>query len=115
MKKVTGVILAAMVLLLGSVLPGHAWGGYGGHHGYGYHGYGGHYGFGYGHYGYGYGYPYYSYSVPVVIQQEPQVYVQQDPQPYWYYCENAKAYYPYVQQCPNGWIKVVPPTSAPGQ
>lgn len=25
-----------------------------------------------------------------------------------YYCEEAKAYYPYVQQCPGGWRQVTP-------
>lgn len=123
MKKVIGVMLTAMALLLGSALPGHAWGGYGGHHGYGHHGYGyGGYGYGgYGyrsHYGYGtygYRYPYrnYPYAAPKVSPQQPTVYVQQ--QAYWYYCENAKAYYPYVQQCPSGWVRVVPPTTEPGQ
>jgi hypothetical protein len=65
-------------------------------------------------------YPYYrypAYAAPVVIQQSPPVYIQQD-QPaephYWYYCEGAQAYYPYVQQCPNGWMKVVPtPANGP--
>jgi hypothetical protein len=33
---------------------------------------------------------------------------------FWYYCENAKAYYPYVRQCPSGWLKVVP-QAPPGQ
>lgn len=124
MKKVIGVTLAAMALLVGSALPGHAWGGgYGGYHGYGHYGHGfghyghgyGHYGYGYGHYGYGYGYPYryYSYAAPEVSPQEPTVYVQQ--QAYWYYCENAKAYYPHVQQCPSGWVRVAPSTAGPGQ
>lgn len=27
---------------------------------------------------------------------------------YWYYCPEAKAYYPYVQQCAGGWQKVSP-------
>lgn len=38
----------------------------------------------------------------------PPVYEQQPPQPYWYYCQNPGGYYPYVQQCPNGWLQVVP-------
>ncbi|MGH7312490.1 MAG: hypothetical protein ACREJV_04900 [Candidatus Rokuibacteriota bacterium] len=61
-------------------------------------------------------YPYPAYAAPVVIQQSPPVYIQQDTpaEPYyWYYCESAQAYYPYVQQCPNGWMKVVPPTDGP--
>jgi len=26
----------------------------------------------------------------------------------WYYCPEAKAYYPYVKQCPAGWQRVAP-------
>ncbi len=32
---------------------------------------------------------------------------------YWYYCADAKAYYPYVQQCPAGWLRVIPETTPP--
>jgi len=57
-------------------------------------------------------YPAYTYAPPLVIQQEPQVSVQQPSSSttptYWYYCVDAKAYYPYTQQCPGGWLKVVP-------
>ena len=56
-------------------------------------------------------YVYPVYSAPVVIQQSPPVYIQQEEpaaQPFWYYCQNPKGYYPYVQQCPGGWMKVVP-------
>jgi len=28
------------------------------------------------------------------------------PQPLWYYCQSYQAYYPYVQQCPEGWRAV---------
>jgi hypothetical protein len=31
------------------------------------------------------------------------------PTQYWYYCESAKGYYPYVPTCPGGW-KQVPAT-----
>jgi hypothetical protein len=45
---------------------------------------------------------------PVVVEPQP-VYVQQStPQQYWYYCQNPPGYYPYVQQCPGGWLEVVP-------
>src|SRR6267378_2135334 len=27
---------------------------------------------------------------------------------YWYFCPSANAYYPYVQQCPEGWQAVAP-------
>jgi hypothetical protein len=56
-------------------------------------------------------YPAYTYAPPVVIQPEPQVYVQPSTPAtptYWYYCAEAKAYYPYTQQCAGGWLKVVP-------
>ena len=64
------------------------------------------------------------YVPPVVVQQSP-VYVQQPPeyvqqpsaaqQPVpsasqtWYYCDQARGYYPYVRECPGGW-KPVPAT-----
>jgi hypothetical protein len=79
--------------------------------------------------------PVYPYPDPyrpsvVVVQQEPApvvVQVQQPPQPpapsappvvvqaptqYWYYCNAAKGYYPYVPACPSGWSKV--PATPPG-
>jgi hypothetical protein len=68
-----------------------------------------------------YYYPAY-YPAPVVIQQQPTVYVEQNPQPaaqpqvqspapssaYWYYCADSRAYYPYVRECPAGWQRVAP-------
>ncbi len=62
-----------------------------------------------------YPYPYYA-APPVVVQQSPPVYVQpQAPQQpaYWYYCPNSQTYYPYVKECPGGWLTVVPPGTAP--
>ena len=117
MKRSVIILLATLVLLLGYSLPGEAhfrggvwigpvWGP-------------GWWGAPYG-YGYPYGYPYYS-APPVVIQQEPQEYVQQPAaqqpeQQYWYFCTEAKAYYPYVKKCPSGWMRVVPtPSPAPPQ
>ncbi len=57
--------------------------------------------------------PYY-YEPPIVVQQAPvyqydqQTPQTQEPQYYWYFCPDAKAYYPYVKNCPGGWLKVVP-------
>lgn len=79
-------------------------------------------GFGFPYYAYGPYYPHYYpyyyppyYPAPVVVQQQPSVYVeqpqvQQSPQPsgYWYYCADARAYYPYVKECPAGWQRVAP-------
>lgn len=70
---------------------------------------------GYGYYPY---YPYYpyepAYTAPVVVESQPQTYIQQSPaSSYWYYCEDARAYYPYVKECPAGWLTVAP--QAPGE
>ena len=85
-------------------------------------------GFAYGHHGYFRGgvwidplwgpwwfapYPYYS-APPVVVERPTtDYYIQQAPQQtqepaYWFYCRKSEGYYPYVQQCPEGWMKVVP-------
>ena len=58
-------------------------------------------------------YPYGYYPPPVVVQQE-QVYVQppqEEDANYWYYCEDPRGYYPYIPNCPGGWMKVVPNTN----
>lgn len=81
-------------------------------------------------YGYPYGYPYAYGPPPVIIAQppQPQVYIEQgsgattpaqvappaasagnnNAQGYWYYCEQADGYYPYVKECPAGWKQVTP-------
>jgi hypothetical protein len=33
------------------------------------------------------------------------------PQAYWYWCQSAGVYYPYVASCPEGWLPV--PATAP--
>jgi len=125
MKKTVCVALATIALIIMNFTSGLAYrGGYGGHRGYGGHGgYGWHGGVGitvvpgwwgpyYPNYPY---YPYYPYyqEPPIVIQQQPDVYVQPAPedeqQPiFWYFCKDPQGYYPYVKQCPKGWRKVVP-------
>ncbi|BCS52513.1 hypothetical protein [Geobacter sp. SVR] len=63
-----------------------------------------------------YYYPYYSYPAPVGPMPGQQVYVPQQPaSAYWYYCREAGGYYPYVRQCPTGWMKVVPSPPPPPQ
>ena len=70
--------------------------------------------------------PYYSQPPVIIHQQAPNVYVQPAPQyapappapesNYWYFCRESNGYYPYVKQCPQGWMKVVPtPPSVPLQ
>ena len=64
-------------------------------------------------------YPYYYGGQPVVVQPAPTEYIQQGPAPpqqaYWYYCQHAGAYYPYVKDCPGGWMQVVPSPNPPAQ
>ena len=41
-------------------------------------------------------YSYYAPAAPLMVD------------PYWYYCEEAGTYYPYVKECPGGWQRVLP-------
>ena len=73
----------------------------------------------YPHFSYPYpAYPYY--PAPVVVQQQPTVYVErpiqqsapaaspQQMQGYWYYCADSRMYYPYVKECASAWQRVAP-------
>ena len=64
-------------------------------------------------YPYPYGYP--AYSPPVMVEPSPQTYIQQETpaQQYWYYCQSAQGYYPYVRECPDGWQQVAPQPPPP--
>jgi len=114
---------------------GGGWGHHGGYgHGYG-HGYGYYGGYGYGWWGYPYwwDYPYYPYYPYYYPYYDPYYYEgygrppvlpegvtppaesgQQQPS-YWYFCRDPEGYYPYVKDCPGGWLTVVPrePNAAP--
>jgi hypothetical protein len=117
MKKFMRIVLALAVVLIVNILPADAErGGHFGHRG-------GHAEFGvfvgpgwWGPYPYYPYYPYYS-SPPVIIEQPSELYVQPTPQAeapsYWYYCKELQGYYPYVDRCPNGWMRVVPPADPP--
>ena len=125
MKKTVCLVLIVFALLFVGVLPVYADG----------HGHGGH---GHGHFSFsgnvwigpGWGpwwwgapyypyYPYYSYNpYPYYSPQRSSEYVEQAPQveeqAYWYFCPDAKNYYPYVKRCPSGWLKVIPSSAPPG-
>jgi hypothetical protein len=47
--------------------------------------------------------------------QSPQEYTQEPPSDsnYWYYCKDPEGYYPNITDCPDGWMKVVPPPETP--
>src|SRR5690242_2600863 len=50
-----------------------------------------------------------------ISQGSPQTATQSEPASAWYYCNDTKAYYPYVRECPSGWLQVVPQRTPPGQ
>lgn len=67
-------------------------------------------------------YPAYAYPPVVLAPSAPPTYIEQGAAPpaassqaqsanqpgWWYYCADAKAYYPYVKECPAGWQRVPP-------
>jgi hypothetical protein len=72
--------------------------------------------------------PYYYdpyYSRPIVIREQPTVYIEQSQAPvavappppapapqaqqqYWYFCQDTQTYYPHVQTCATPWQRVMP-------
>jgi hypothetical protein len=80
--------------------------------------------YGWPYYGYSYGYPYvYDYAYPnytYAYPAQPEYYVEPAPQgassattqTYWYYCTEPKGYYPYVTNCTQPWLRVLPPDAA---
>jgi hypothetical protein len=54
--------------------------------------------------------------VPQPAPVPPPVYIEQNPVPepdtddYWYYCSAARAYYPAIKTCPEGWLPILPQT-----
>lgn len=134
MKRIVAVVVMAGLFLIAAA-PADARGRGGGGHGHGVRGGGFHGQRFHGHHGFRssvvigtgiwlgpywgpYWYPPYApgYTTPIVVESQPQTYIQQSPaQSYWYYCEDAKAYYPYVKECPAGWLTVAPqaPSESP--
>ena len=60
-----------------------------------------------------YGYPSFAFqpSTPVYIEKGGNGNSYAPPEQtegYWYYCPEARAYYPYVKQCAGGWKRVSP-------
>lgn len=79
--------------------------------------------------GLGWEVPYYDYPGTVYVYPEPPDVVEiappaavapappagQQNQQYWYYCASAKAYYPYVKECPETWQLVPAAPPSPSQ
>ena len=51
-------------------------------------------------------------QAPVMVAPQPPVAAPQPAAPTWSYCASAKAYYPYVPSCPEGW-QIVPAQPTP--
>jgi hypothetical protein len=57
----------------------------------------------------------------VVVSPPAPVYIERPPaepeappqQVWWYWCPQARAYYPYVKECPGGWQRVAPQSVMP--
>lgn len=65
-------------------------------------------------------YPYYQpqivpvpVSPPVYIERSAPQSAQQLPAGYWYYCNSPEGYYPYIKECPSGWLQVDPIPPSP--
>ena len=64
---------------------------------------------------------YYDYPPAYALPAPAPVYYEQSSGPtapaqqpsYWYFCASSKSYYPYVQECPEGWQPVVPQAPSP--
>lgn len=58
-------------------------------------------------------FPSYWYAQSNYLPAEPVYYIERSEEELrspsvWYYCEGEAAYYPYVKQCPEGWVPVEP-------
>lgn len=116
-KVAMGLGVAILAMLVTSAALAHG-GRHGGHRSHA------HFGFYFGAPAYWYypaPYSYYPpYYYPAAAPAQPTVYIEKgngasQPEPsqgHWYYCPEAKAYYPYVKQCAAGWQKV--PAQPPG-
>lgn len=48
---------------------------------------------------------------PVYIQKQAPRATQLEAH-YWHYCKDPAGYYPYIKECPSGWLRVAPQPSA---
>lgn len=68
----------------------------------------------------GYAYPYYGPTVvpvtpaPIIIQEQVPTYIQPaQAATNWYFCQSTNTYYPYVNECAEGWKTVPSQPQAP--
>jgi hypothetical protein len=53
------------------------------------------------------------YRPPEYVETDPDAPVVAPPKNFWYFCPDAGGYYPYVEECPEGWELVAPPGALP--
>ena len=53
------------------------------------------------------------YHPPEYIEMGPDAPVVAPPKHFWYFCPDTGGYYPYVEDCPEGWELVAPPGAVP--
>jgi hypothetical protein len=54
----------------------------------------------------------YVYTYPTPVNVPYPAYGESQPQ-CWAYCRSAQGYYPYVPECPGGWLPVLPTSTPP--
>src|SRR5213593_2143177 len=105
MKKTATVACLSVALLLAAVVPSQAWNR-------SFHHAGARVFVGVGPAWWGPPYPYWYYPpAPVEVAPAPAAAPAPpaaSPESFWYYCPNAKAYYPNVQSCSEPWVRVAP-------
>lgn len=55
--------------------------------------------------------PWYYQPTIVIPPPEPKVYIEQNEAAsagFWHYCRSVGGYYPYVRECPEAWLQVLP-------
>jgi hypothetical protein len=55
--------------------------------------------------------PWYYQPAIVVPPPEPKVYIERNEAvdaAFWHYCRSLGGYYPYIRECPEGWLQVLP-------
>jgi hypothetical protein len=52
---------------------------------------------------------------PVIVQEAPTIIQPAQAANNWYFCDSKNAYYPYVNECAEGWrtVPAQPPTQKP--
>jgi len=53
-----------------------------------------------------YSYPAPAYTYPAPAYTYPTIAAPLPPVDNWYYCAASRAYYPYIDECPGGWLRV---------